>query len=209
MVKESDSFRSNLVVLVFGALFLLSVFLLVGSSIKSTGYATTSTTTSNVTIQTYFAIDMSVNLSNGIQFGTISSLPATNENATHNYDGANTTAQGSTKDGTNSTSMWMNVSSDSNSNVDFCIYGDVLDTAGGDEILVGNESYLNNTVTNFSLPSVSGEVALTGSYVKSGSTIAPGNNNYYRFWLDVPAATPTGVYNNTVYFKGVTTGAGC
>jgi len=207
--KRSESFKDNLVVLVFGALFLLSVFLLVGSSIRTTGYATTSTTTSNVTISTYFAIDMSTNLSQGIQFGTISSLPATNQNATHNYDGVNTTDQGFYTNATNGTSMWMNVSVDSNSAVDFCIYGHTLNTSTADEILVGNETYYNDTDTNVTIPDVGSEVALTGSYVKSGSNIAAGSANYYRFWLDVPAATATGVYNNTVFFEGVATGGAC
>src|SRR3989338_3120584 len=41
------------------------------------------------------------------------------------------------------------------------------------------------------------------SYVKGESNIFPGNSNYYRFWLDIPAAQAAGTYNNTVTFKAV------
>jgi len=208
MVDEKDSsFVGNAVVLVFGALFLLSVILLISTGPKTTGYATETSTISNVTISSYFAIDMSVNLTDGIQFGTISALPATNQNATHNYDGANTTDGGGTYN--QSTSMWMNVSTDSNTAVDFCVKADALNTSAGDAIGLANESYSNYTATNFTVPRLAKEVGLTTSYVTAGLNTAAGSNNYYRFWLDVPAATPTGVYNNTVNFKGVATGGAC
>ena len=195
--------------LVFGVLFLVSIVLLINQSTKFTGFATTATTSSNVTISSYFAIDMSVNLSNGIQFGSITTLPATSQNATHNYDGANTTAQGATLTGTNGTSMWMNVSTDSNTAVDFCIMADALNTSADDVIGLGNETYHNNTFTNSSQPAIGSEVSLTTGYVKAGYNVSVGGNNYYRFWLDVPAATVSGTYNNTVFFKGVAISGSC
>jgi len=190
--------EGNLLVVVFGAIFLFSVLMLIGQGVKTTGYVTESSTTSNVTISTYFSIDMSTNLSEGIQFGEVSTLPATNVNATHNYDG-----------GSSATTYWMNVSDDSNTAVDFCIKADALNTSTGDEIGLDNETYSNSTSTDSANPALGDEVGFTTSYVKSGDDIAAGSENYYRFWLDVPAATATGTYNNTVYFKGVTSTGSC
>jgi hypothetical protein len=198
----------NWIVLVFGFLFLLSVILLFNQGAKTTGYATQQTTASNVTINVYFAIDLSTNLSDGIRFGNISSLPATNQNATHNYDGLNTTVGGATAN--QSTSMWVNVSTDSNTNVDLCVSAnDNLKTSGGDQILVGNETYYNHTATNVTHPSLGQEVAMTTTATKAGPNVSIGSNHYYRFWLDVPAGTASGTFNNTITFKGVATGGSC
>ena len=184
--------------------------MILNQGVKTTGYATTATTTSNVTISSYFAIAMSQNLSNGIQFGSVSTLPTTSQNATHNYDGVNTTAQNITLNGTNGTSMWMNVSSDSNTAVDFCTKADAaLTTSGGSTIGVGNETYHNSTQTNITIPNILSEVAFTTSYVKAGFNTSIGSNNYYRFWLDVPAGTASGSYNNTISFEGIATGGAC
>lgn len=196
-----------MIVAIFGILFLFSVIMIMSQGMRTTGYATSATTTSNVTIQKYFAIEMSVNLTTGIEFGSISTLPATNQNATHNFDGANSTIDTTGTD--NGTSMWMNVSTDSNTAVDFCIKADALNTSAGDEIGLGNESYANHTQTNVTYPGVASEVSITTSYVKSGYNITAGSNNYYRFWLDVPAGTPSGTYNNTVSFEGKEIGAAC
>ena len=197
--------RDNVLIAVFGALFLLSVFMMVSQQgVRTTGHATTSTAVSNVTIHTFFAVDMSTNLSDGIRFGNITALPATDQNASHNYDGVNTTVGGF------GTSMWMNVSTDSNSRVDFCIQAtDNLKTSAGDVLLVANETYYNNTNTNLTLPALASQAAITTSYASAGRNISQGSNNYYRFWLDVPAATASGTYNNTINFKGVTHGGSC
>lgn len=197
--------RENIIVLIFGALFLLSIILLMNQEIKTTGYATEASATSNVTISTYFAIELSANLTNGITFGTVSTLPATNQNGTGDYvAGANTTGNGT------GTSYWVNVSTDSNSRLDFCVKSDAaLQTSGGSTIGVGNESYQNSSNTNRTLPNVDAEIAYTTSYVKAGNNISIGGRNFYRFWLDVPAATTAGDYNNTVSFKGISTGGSC
>ena len=195
--------RGNWVVVIFGSIFLLSMIMLMNQGFKFTGYATEATTESNVTISTYFAIEMSANLTNGIEFGTISTLPTTNQNASDNHNGLNTTSNGT------GTSLWLNVSTDSNSALDFCLKADALNTSAGDVIGLGNETYRNATQNNASLPDYLSEVSITTSYVRGGSNIGVGNRSYYRFWLDVPAATATGVYNNTVSFKGVATGGSC
>lgn len=201
--------NENVVVAVFGALFLLSIFLMVSQQgLRTTGFVT-SNTTSNVTISTYFAIQMSPNLSSGISFGNISSLPALFANATHNYDGTNTTPQ-TPANGTDGTSMWMNVSTDSNTAVDFCILANAsLKDAGGDSILLPNETYYNSTSTNYSLPSITSDTALTTAYVKAGPGVVVGGSLYYRFWLNVTAGTPSGDYLNKVAFEGVSTGGSC
>lgn len=201
----------NVLVLVFIALFLLSIIMIMNKGVKTTGYATTVTTTSNVTITVYFAIEMSQNLSNGIQFGSVSTLPATNINATHNYDGVNTTPQNTTwANGTNGTSMWINVSTDSNTAVDFCTKANAaLTSSGGNTIGVGNETYQNSSQTNRTIPNELFEIAYTTSYVKAGFNTSIGSNNYYRFWLDVPAGTLSGTYNNTISFDGKQTGVAC
>lgn len=198
----------NWIVLVFGFVFLLSVIMLFNQGIKTTGYATQSSTTSNVTINVYFAIDMSTNLSDGIRFGNVTTLPSTDINATHNYDGANTTVGGAIAN--LGTSMWMNVSTDSNTNVDFCVNSnDNLKTSAGDQIVVGNETYYNHTLTNVTHPGSGQQVAMTTSSVKAGPNVSAGSNLYYRFWLDVPAGTPSGTYNNSITFKGVSVGGAC
>ncbi|OYT36700.1 hypothetical protein B6U91_00490 [Candidatus Pacearchaeota archaeon ex4484_71] len=166
-----------------------------------TGYATEGNTTSNVTITSYLSIAFCQNLSEGIWFGEIASLPVTNQNGTHNADGTS-----------GGTTYCLNVSEDSNTNVDFCIKasGD-METMGGDAIGLGNETYNNATSTDANTPDWGTEVALTTSYVKSGYNVASDGTgvNYYRFWLDVPGAQPAGTYNNTVSFKGVNTGVSC
>lgn len=194
----------NLVVMAFGAIFLFSIIMIFSQAFKITGYATTATTTSNVTISTFFAVAMSTNLSDGIRFGNLTTLPVTNQNASHNYDGTNTTMAG------NGTSMWMNVSTDSNTAVNFCIKADDnLRTSGGDVLTAANESWHNHSSTNLTLPNMASENSLTTSYAQAGANVAAGGTHYYRFWLDVPAGQASGTYNNTISFKGVTTGGAC
>jgi len=164
-----------------------------------TGHATETSTVSNVTIEKYLSIAMCTNLSDGIIFGNVTTLPSTNINASHNYDGAST---GST--------LCINVSDDGNTAIDLCTKANAdLTSIAADVIELGNETYSNSTSTNLTDPILGDDVALTTGYVKSGDGIANGGINYYRFWLDIPVAQPSGDYNNTVYFKGVTTTLSC
>ena len=157
-----------------------------------TGHAVESTI-SSVTISQYYAISMSNNLSAGIGFGTKDSTSQTDINATANYLYSN------------ESEYYMQVSSDSNTAVDFTIYADgPMNTSGGDEIGVGNESfYYVKTTTSISAPDVSNEISLTTSPQAAGTEVAIGDNVYYRFWLDIPAGTPVGEYNNTISVEGV------
>lgn len=164
-----------------------------------TGYATEGTTVSNVTISKFLAIEFSPGLNEGIQFGSVNTLPATDINASHNYDGPSS-----------GTGYYINVSTDGNTNIDFCIKANTgLTSAGLDVIGLGNETYSNSTSTNATIPLLASQTPLTTSYVKSGANVAVGTANYWRFWLDIPAAQPSGDYNNTVSFKGVSTGLSC
>jgi len=191
--------KENLSLFFFIALFIFSVAMLIVGDYQVTGHATSGSTVSNVTISTYLSISMSQNLQQGILFGNVDTLPATNVNATHNYDGAASTS-----------TMNITVSPDSNVNVDFCTMANAaLQTSGGDIIGLGNESYANSTTTNNTIPLVTNEVSLTTGYIKSGFNVSRGGNNYYRFWLDVPATQATGTYNNTVSFEGVSSGGSC
>ncbi|MBU2612141.1 MAG: hypothetical protein KKB62_00280 [Nanoarchaeota archaeon] len=182
--------------------FVLSLFLFFFNTFSFTGYITEGNTTSNVTISKYLAITFGANLSEGIYFGDVVVLPATDVNATHNYDGALT-----------GTTYTIDVSTDSNTAVDFCIKANQgLTTAGADVIGLGNETYSAYNATNFSLPPLAAQTSMTTGYVKvqtAGNNIGPGNSSYWRFWLDIPAAQPSGDYNNTVSFGGVTTGLSC
>jgi hypothetical protein len=201
--------RDRVIVAIFGVLFLFSIVMIFISNPKLTGYATTANTTSNVTITVYFAIDMSANLSNGIEFGNVTVLPFSNANSTHNYDGVNTTEQGAYANNANGASTWINVSSDSNTAVDFCIKGNAALTSGAYTIGIGNETYANYSATNVTLPALASEAGLTTSYAKAGFNTLAGSRNFYRFWLDVPTGTASGTYNNSLLFEGVATGGAC
>lgn len=176
-----------------------SFFLFFFSSFSITGNATEGSTTSNVTIAKYLAITFGTNLSEGIQFGSVSTLPATSINASHNHDGAS-----------NATTYTVEVHNDSNTAVDFCIRANAgLTSAALDVIGLANETYSALNLTNSTHPILSNETPMTVSYVKAVSAIPPGNSSYWRFWLDIPASQPSGNYNNSVFFEGVTTGLAC
>jgi len=190
-------YRGFLILLIF-----LCLILLILQSVNSLSGFFVAETPSNVTVNKYLSITFSSNLSEGIFFGTVSSLPAVNQNATHNYD-KNFPNQ-------NQTDYYINVSEDSNTNVDFCVKADGnLVNPANDTIKLGNETYSNFSSSNSSIPSVGDEISVTTSYLKSGENIIIGGANYYRFWLDVPIGQPSGSYNNTILFKGIQTGFGC
>jgi len=186
-------------ILIFILILSLMLIFFQGPGAVLTGHATEESTYSNVTIQKYLSIAFCANLSEGIDFGDVAALPATDINASHNYDGAST---GST--------YCVNVSNDGNTAIDLCNKANAdLTSAGLDIIGLANETYSNSTTTNLGSPDLADAISFTTSYVKSGIAIPVGEVNYYRFWLDIPAAQPSGDYNNTIYFKGVTTTLAC
>lgn len=191
--------RENIWLTILIIILFVSLVLAIGP-FGVTGFVTSGSTVSNVTITNFLSISMSENLQSGILFGSVSSLPAVGINASHNYDG-----------GSDATSMSIAVSSDSNTNVDFCIKANTdMTDAGLDIIGIGNETYSNATVsTDATSPPPAGAIKLTTSNVKSGENIERGSSNYYRVWLGIPAAQAPGTYNNSVLFEGVATGGSC
>jgi len=196
--------KLDILLIVFSVLFLFSVFMSIRPYIglgdrQITGFAASGSAVSNVTISKNFAITLSTNLSNGIEFGN--QTTATDANASDNYNGAS-----------NITTMFTNVSSDSTVNVDFCISANthLTDPTSADIIGLGNETYANASSTSSSVPALGNQISLTTSDVKSGLGFTPlAGANYYRFWLDVPATTPSGTYNNSITFTGVEEGDSC
>jgi len=185
-------------VLVFVIIFCLILLILQNAGVIS-GNIIEFPVSSNVSINKYLAVSFSANLSDGILFGDVVVLPAIKINASHNYDG-----------GDNFTSIYITVSEDGNTAVDFCTRADdALRSIANDTIELGNETYANSSLSNLTIPDLANNLSLTTSYVKTGNAVGVGGINYYRFWLDVPAAQPSGNYNNSISFKGVQTGVSC
>jgi len=183
---------------VFGVLFLFSLVMIMFSGLKITGLVTSSTT-SNVTVSKSFAIALSTNLSEGIKFGNLSTV--TEANATSNND-LNVTL--------NTTGYFINVSTDATINVDICIKANSdMTSSDADVIGLANETYSNATTNSGTVPAISQEVSLTTSGVKAGQDLSPGDDDFFRFWLNISSTVPTGDYNNTITFEGLETGTAC
>jgi hypothetical protein len=193
---------SDLTLAISGAVLVFSVFMLVKlymvPDLQITGLASSGTAISNVSVSKSFSITLSTNLSNGIQFGNVST--SVGINGTSNYDTP-----------VSNSSYFVNTSSDATINVDLCINAnaDMEDSASADKIGLGNETYANASTTSPTVPDPGLQVALTTSGVKTGQDISPGVANYYRFWLNVTSSVPSGTYNNTITFTGVETGEAC
>ena len=161
--------KEEKLIAVFGAVFIFSIIMIFAQQGKLTGYATSGSTFSNVTITSFLSIDMSSNLASGIEFGNVSDLPAPDVNASHNYDG-----------GSSASTMFINVSTDSNSAVDFCNKANagLTDSIGGNVIELGNETYGNSSTSDATTPSVTLQTALTTNYIKAQANVAIGNVTY-------------------------------
>jgi hypothetical protein len=163
--------------------------------------ADTQNTTTTVTVNEYVAVGLSNNLSSGIDFGSLD--PDTlNNNATNNFDGA----------GLN-TSFWVNISTDSNVNVDICIGDNESLEFGANVIENGNYTWVNTTTGGpgdaWLIVGNSVVMTTTAAFTNAGNNIAPGSYNWYRFWLDIPGGQAAGAYVNSVSFKGIKTGNSC
>jgi len=180
-------------------IIVISIFLIVIENFTTLHAKVSFTETpSNVSISKSFSIEFSPELSEGILFGEINFLPADNVNASHNYDGEE-----------NASTLYINVSEDGNTPVDFCIRGlSNLVNPGGDQIGLANETYSHYNSSNLTHPTTS-EIPLAPIYFKSGEDVPLGGINYWRFWLDVPAGQPSGTYTNTVAFKAIEAGENC
>jgi hypothetical protein len=188
-------------VLVLSVLGMLNSY---GSSI--TGAATSATTTSQAVIEKYFSINVSANLSDGIDFGVIAQLPTVNQNASLNY---NDTGYPAENEG-NETLYWSTVETDSNTPVDYCILATAFNTSAGDEIGIGNYTFSDSMWNNVTYPGpVDEQTMSTSAYAAGETNVGVGSSDYFRFWLDVPATTPSGTYNNSITFLGRPTGTAC
>ena len=198
MKKDNMIISLLVLVLIVSVVGVYSNFFMKPANIPITGLATTTNATSQVQVEYYLSISASSELSDGINFGTVTTLPSSNINATDNYNA------------TNMTTLDIAVSQDSNTAVDFCIMADGnLNTTGGAEILLANETWDDNTTNSLYWPALNQSASLTTSYVKGSTSVPIGGKNYYRFWLNVTAGVEAGLYNNTIYFKGVTAGNPC
>jgi len=192
---EGGIYRKVLIIIFIASLLLLGF----ENICAITGHVTETTTPSQVTIMRSLAISFSSQLGEGIIFDEVRFLPATNVNATHNYDGI-----------ANASGYFVLVSPDGNVPVDVCLRAEgPLTTIGGDTIPLVGETYSHSKSSNITTPSVLLEAPLTTDYVLSSENIPLGGTGYLRFFLDVPTAQAPGDYSNNIFFKGTPTGAGC
>lgn len=213
MGKGGNWYTILLVVILVASIILLILENIPGitGDVSLTGYLTEGSTYSNVSISYFLAIQMSPNLTAGIDFGTVYSTNFLDQNASKNWcNPFNSSCANASSTDFNVTLYYVNVSTDSNTNVDFCVGSTGPLTAGTDTIELGNETYSTNvTLTNLTQPSEGSQTALTTSYVTAATNISIGDADYWRFFLDIPGGQPAGSYNNLVWFRGVQTGNGC
>jgi len=181
-------------------IILICFFLLILDKGYINGLITEGTYSSNVSVSKFLSISFSSILSEGILFGDVHFLPATNLNASHNYDGT-----------LNASQYYVLVSHDGNTPIDVCLKANGnLESSEGDVLGLGNETYayfVNSS--NFTNPSLLNETSFTTNYVLAGENLPVGSDNYYRFWLDVPGGQSAGTYNNSIFIKGNEGGLGC
>ena len=79
-----------------------------------------------------------------------------------------------------------------------------LHTDGGDTLGLGNETYSYN-ITNNTVPRVANYTMTTG-YALIGSALDDGDAVFLKFYLDIGATQPPGIYYNNVDFKAVRQG---
>lgn len=154
-------------------------------------------TVSRVSVMKFLALAKSTDLAGGIDFGTIPALPTAKAEASSNYDDIN-----------DQTGYYISVHSDSNTNVDFCVTATPLRTQQLDEIPLDNYYWSNSTSNDLTYPEQFGRPMLD-SYFQSILSVVPGDDVYYRFWLDIGASQASGSYENTVSFQGVPAGEPC
>jgi hypothetical protein len=181
--------------------FIFALMLIMPSVPGITGFASASAnTTSEANITVYYAIQKSSDLSKVSYPIPASNFVDITYNATENYAG-----------GSSGTEYYIEVSPDSNADVDICTSSSGPFTAVGSayELGEGNMTWNDASSTNINTPGIGSAQPYTTSYVKGTSAISPGSNNYYRFWLFIPQGIEPGVYNNTVNFKAVQNGDSC
>lgn len=183
---------------IFLAIVCFSLILTIGLYYSSlTGKTVDLDTNSTVTIANYYAISLSDDLSNGIDFGSVTQLPTIKQNATKNNLSNGPPG------------YFITVSSDSNVNVSLCLNGTQMENVNGVKLTYPSYVWNDSLTGSASSPNFPGIQLSNNLTDTSTPTIAPGVNNYFRFWLDVNSSTPPGTYNNSILFKAVKTGDTC
>lgn len=167
-----------------------------------TGFAATQANTTSLTeIQVYFAVNMSPQLENGMEFALPGDPFATRyNNATDNYDGSD------------QTQLWLTLDPDSNVPVDICVKADTNLTRDGAPpfiIEAGNLTWANSTTNSVTQPSINDATRFTFNYNNATKQLAIGDSSYFRLWVDIPPVAATGFYNNSLSFKSGQTGRVC
>jgi len=181
----------SLLVLVFFILGIIFISTLVRSESVGT----------KVIVEKSVSISLSNNLSTGIMFGDIEPN-ANNNNATGNFNS------------TDHTQFWVTIDSSTNTPIDICIKDNANLSFGSYNIPNSNFKWNSTKINSQSLPIFNGGPtahALNNSYdTVNKIALNVYNGTYYlRFTLDVSVTQQAGIYNNTVYFKGVSTDIGC
>jgi len=177
---------------VLGLIFGIVVCALLIPSKTEAVVTSNATTTTQATIAVYIAIQMSPTLQSGIVFTNLQQGTSDNPADGNNPSGG--------------TNYWVNVSSDTNVNVDYCIKASGNLASGSNTIPLSNYFFANSTTNN---PPLSAKRAFTTTYQKMDTGLGNTVNEYLRFWLTVPAGQAPGTYNNTVYFQAIESGNAC
>ena len=188
--------------------FLGALFVIAGYYLLLSEAATSSSTTSNVTIASSIGLTLSGNLSAGIYFGN--TTVGTNDN----NGSANYIYNDSVYSGRNTSAYWIQMASSNNGNVDTCISANTDLTSGTNVLGVGNITYNANSSkvaqNIWNQNNASTGVLITTTSTKFGNlSLVPNSNQTLVFHLDIPSQQITGTYNNTITFSIVTTGSAC
>jgi hypothetical protein len=197
MLKMDEQKLNAMLVFLFTVLLVTLAGLFFSLTVSKTGRAgDMQTSPSKVKIKGYVAIARSDNLTDGIDFGEVESLPAF-LNGTANYNGSD------------QTEYYISVAQQSNKAADFCLNATPLDTDAGDYIGLGNYTLANSSSNDANNPSLNIRIPMPSTPTKVSYNIGKGDDSYYRFWLNISDQQAPGLYNNSVSFIAVPTGDSC
>lgn len=182
---ETHSSKNKTKLIAVTAIMFAMIAPLIGIGlIDLTGFATsTSSTTASAVVAEWYAVSSP----GDINFGTL----------VHDTTGNNA---GSNNWGSGSSGYYLTLHTDSNTDVQTCLHG-AGDFSGGSETMsLGNMVWDGNQTGSSSSPLLSAAQSMTTTKVRSSTTLAAGNKEYYRFWMDVPADTAVEDYSTTITF---------
>jgi hypothetical protein len=188
---ETHSSKNKTKLIAVTAIMFAMIAPLIGIGlIDLTGFATsTSSTTASAVVAEWYAVSSP----GDINFGTL----------VHDTTGNNA---GSNNWGSGSSGYYLTLHTDSNIDVKTCIKS--VDWDGPSALALSNLKWNSSASSNSIMPHSPGS-AMTTSYVTSQSSISPGGQDYYRFWMDIPSGQVAGDYNTTTTFKAITTSSSC